>query len=458
MSAAIDKCAAAHEPAGPQSISEAIAEFATTTPGDDLPQSALHVLSLSLLDWFAVANAGRDEPVSRITRDMAAGEGGTAEASVIGLNSKLPARAAAMVNGTTSHALDYDDTHFDYIGHPSVAVLPAALGLAERTGAPGPTFLTAALVGVETACRIGAWLGRGHYDHGFHQTATSGAFGAAMAASRLLGLNSERARHALGLASTRASGLKSQFGTMGKPLNAGIAASNGVEAALLAAAGFVSRPDGLECDQGFCATHAGDRRDLAWALDGLGDRFAFETVQHKYHACCHGLHAALEALIEARSRYTITPEEVEHVAITVNPSWLSVCNIAAPATGLEAKFSYRLTAAMALTGRDTSALETFSEASCHEPGLVRLRDRVSVAGSEKLADTAADVAITRHNGSRVTVSHDFSVLRPADTRQARVRAKAASLLGVSRAADLWQRIHALGQSPAPADWAGLFGA
>ena len=123
-----------------------------------------------------------------------------------------------------------------------------------------------------------------------------------MAAARLLGLDEERARHALGIASTRTSGLKSQFGTMGKPYHAGMAAANGVEAALLAAAGFVSRPDGLDCAQGFGETHAGAGIDPAAILDGLGRDFIFEAVQHKFHACCHGTHAALDALIEARGR------------------------------------------------------------------------------------------------------------------------------------------------------------
>lgn len=428
-------------------MTEAIACFAVNTTGDAMAETARHVARLSLLDWLAVAVAGCDEPVSRIVRQLVADEGGVAEASVFAHGAKLPARAAALANGATSHALDYDDTHFLYLGHPSAAVLPAALAIAERTGASGAACLDAALIGFETACRIGAWLGRRHYQQGFHQTATAGSFGAAMAAARLLGLDQERARHALGLAATRASGLKSQFGTMGKPFHAGMAAANGVEAALLAAAGFVSRPDGLECAQGFADTHAGEAGDPAEALDGLGRDFVFEGVQHKFHACCHATHAALEALAEARDTHGLTARDIESVSVTVHPRYLAVCNIAEPSTGLEAKFSYRLTAAMVLAGRDTGSLATFCDEACRDPELVALRDRVIVATDAQVADTAARVRVGLASGPAIEVDHDLGRPLPIDLREAKVRAKAASLLGLETVERLWHEITAPNAAP-----------
>lgn len=426
------------------SISEAIAGFATGTPREAMAESARHVLRLSLLDWLAVAQAGRDEPVSRIVRDLVAAEGGAPEAGLIGHPVKLPARAAALANGATSHALDYDDTHFGYLGHPSVAVLPAALALAEKLAAGGAALLDAALVGVESACRIGVWLGRGHYQQGFHQTATSGCFGAAMAAARLLRLDRARACHALGIAATRASGLKSQFGTMGKPYHAGMAAANGLEAACLAAAGFVSNPRGLECQQGFAATHAGEAGDGAGLFEGLGRSFLFEAVQHKFHACCHGTHAALEALIAARDACGLVPGGIRSVTVTVHPRYLDVCNIAAPATGLEAKFSYRMTAAMVLAGRDTGSLATFSDEACRDPDLVALRDLVTVATDPAMSDSAAAIAVERSDGTRLERHHDLEQrLAPAE-REAKVRAKAAGLLGREAAEATWQAIGSLG--------------
>ena len=425
------------------SITAEIARFAAETRAGSLPASARHVMCLSLADWASVAIAGRNEPVASTVRALVESEAGTQEATVVGSSARLPARAAALANGTTSHALDYDDTHFIHIGHTSVVVVSAALALAEKTRASGAAFLDACLIGVESACRIGDWLGRSHYRGGFHQTATSGAFGAAAASARLLGLDAKTTRHALGIVSTRASGLKSQFGTMGKPFNAGIAAANGVEAALLASGGFVSRPDGIECVQGFADTHAGAMGDPAGALEGLGARFVFESVQHKYHACCHGLHASLEAIASLRDSDPVDPANIERVVITANPGWLKVCNIAEPRTGLEAKFSYRLTAAMALSGIDTGALETFNETLCHEPALVALRDRVEVETDETLTDTQSRVGITLKSGESRAEDHDLERPLPAQLREDKIRRKSAVLLGEAASESLWQSVSAL---------------
>lgn len=418
------------------SISAAMARFASG-PAEGFPESARGMMRLSLLDWCAVAIAGRDEPVARIVRDFVLDEAGKPEASVIGAAQKLPPRAAALANGAASHALDYDDTHFAHIGHPSVAIIPAALAIAEKTGASGAAFLDAALIGVEASCRIGAWLGRQHYQQGFHQTATAGTFGATLAAARLLKLDETRMRHALGIAATRASGLKSQFGTMGKPYHAGMAAANGIEAAMLARAGFISRPEGIECEQGFAETHAGEAGDLAPVLAGLGRDFWFESVQHKFHACCHGTHAALEAFATARTEFQLQPGEVAGATIKVHPRWLKVCHILEPATGLEAKFSYRLTAAMALAGRDTGALATFTDALCVDPALVALRDRVEVETDAGFRDTEAEILIRREAGEPIRLRHDLDTPMRASTREAKLRAKAAGLLGGDRAEAIW---------------------
>lgn len=421
----------------PAPVAERLVAFATETTGPQIPASARHIMQLSVLDWIAVGFAGRDEPVSRIVRDRALADGGTAEAGILGSDQRLPVRAAAMVNATTGHALDYDDTHFAFFGHPTVSAVPTAFALAEKTGASMAQALDAALIGAEVTCRVGKWLGQAHYDAGFHQTATSGSFGAAMAAARVLGLDAERAGHALGIVSTRASGLKSQFGTMGKPYHAGMAAANGVEAALLAAEGFVSNPDGLDGTQGFAATH-GAARDAA-ALDSLGEDWLFEAVQHKFHACCHGTHAMLEAIQLAKTDHAVTASDAQAVTISIDPLFLKVCNIAEPSTGLEAKFSFRLAAAMALSGWDTARLETFSAAACTDPALVALRDRVKVEARDVGTPTTAEVRIETAGGA-VETQYDIDAELPVETRTRKVRAKAASLLGGERAEAMWSRI------------------
>lgn len=418
-------------------LTRAMVDLAINTKA--IPESARKIMHLSFFDWLTVSIMGQDEPVSRITRDMIGKEGGTAEATVFGQTEQVPARAAALVNGTISHALDYDDTHFLHIGHPSVGIIPAAAAIAEKIGASLKDTLDAALLGCEASCRIGAWLGRSHYQHGFHQTATAGCFGATLAASRLLNLGEEQTMHALGLAATRASGLKSQFGTMGKPYHAGMSASNGVEVALLAQAGFVSRPDGLECAQGFGPAHNGSE-DTMSALDGIGKKFIFETVQHKFHACCHGTHAPLEALLQVRSQSNLNIEQIEAVDVTIHPRWLSVCDIKKPSTGLEAKFSFCLTTAMVLAGIDTASLATFSDEICNRADLVQVRDVVRVIPDDTVPETASNVKL--YNQSGETTRAEFDLLTPLEyeAREVKVRGKAGSLLGVDNSELIWQRI------------------
>lgn len=393
------------------------------------------VLRLSLLDWCAVGVAGRDEPVAKILRDQALEEGGAGQAGVIGSATQVPVRAAALVNGAISHALDYDDTHFAHIGHPSVAVIPAALAAAQLAESTGEAMQQAALIGAEASVRMGLWLGRAHYQAGFHQTATAGAFGACLAACRLLGTSKAETMMALGLITTRASGLKSQFGTMGKPLNAGLAASNGIEAALLARRGFISRADAIEASQGFGATHHGSADPAAW--EGLGEVWQFERVSHKFHACCHGLHATLEALSPLIGA---EPSSIRQIRIATHPRWLSVCNNPAPKTGLEAKFSYRMTAAMRVLGAETSLPASYSDDLCADPNITALMAKVEVVADDRLSEMQARVGIGMSDGTMRDLFHDLDAPLALSAREERVRAKAAALLGPARADRLWRLI------------------
>jgi len=405
------------------SIETQLADFAVNSePSPD----ALEMMRLSLMDWAACGIAGREEPLAVILRDKGLSEGGKAEASVIG-GDKLPAPRAAMINGAVSHALDYDDTHFAHIGHTSVGVIPAALVVAERVGASFDDFLTACLIGSEGAVRVGVQLGRDHYQVGYHQTATAGAFGACLAALRLLGADQAQAIAGIGLVSSNAAGLKAQFGTMAKPLNAGLAAEAGVEAALWAMAGMTSTEQGL---QAFGVTHHGDA-DAA-AFDGLGGTWRMLEVSHKFHACCHGLHAMLEALSEV----SVDPADVVSVEITTHPRWMTVCNKPAPHTGLEAKFSYAQTAAMALVGGDTSAIAAFSDMVAQRSDLVALRDVVSVVTAESLTEMQARVRITLRDGAVLDAAHDLEAPMALEARAAKLMRKAQGL--VPDADALWQ--------------------
>lgn len=428
-------------------ISRILAEF---TSGEISPSDRTReIIRLSLADWAACGLAGVKEPVAEITRDMVLAEGG-AGASVMFGGGVAPARAAALVNGATSHALDFDDTHFLHIGHPSVVIFSACLALSQQVNTSGADLLEAAALGFETSARIGAWLGREHYETGFHQTATAGSFGATLACGRLLRLNPDQIQHALGLCATRASGLKSQFGTMGKPYNAGIAASNAVEAALLASRGFISRPDGLECVQGFGDTHAG-AGDMS-ALGRLGETWVTETVSHKFHACCHGTHAALEALKIATEN--VPPDDIKTITIHTNPRWARVCNIEAPQTGLEAKFSYRMTTAMALLGRDTGRADQFVDSFCRQSDAAETARRVGVVFDETIPETAAKVTVAVQKGER-TAEFDLAKPLPLDVIQTRLAAKLAGLVGAFKASALMSATAELHSQKSTASFATL---
>jgi 2-methylcitrate dehydratase PrpD len=412
-------------------------------PGESLSAHGRALATLSLFDWLAVGAAGIGEPVSAVLRGLVVEEGGSPTASVFGSKIKVPARAAALANGAITHALDYDDTHFAHVGHLSVGVAPAALAIGEAVEAPAAAVRDAFLVGAEAACRVGVVLGRAHYEGGFHQTATAGAFGATVAAGRLLGHSREKLRHALSLVSTRASGLKSQFGTMGKPFNAGAAASNGVEAALLAGRGMVSCDDGLGGPQGFVDAHVSQAHEAEAWREPPPERFLFEDNKYKLHACCHGAHAMLNALAQTRQRHALTSESIERIALRTNPRWLSVCDVKQPRTGLEVKFSYALLAAMTLAGVDTAADRSYTDALCADPVLLDVAGRVEVAGDATVPDTAAELTLTLRDGRAIRATHDLAARVPPEQLSQGLRKKAAALLGVEAAERLWVATQAI---------------
>ena len=394
-------------------------------PAGDIPASARSMARFSLFDWLVCGRAGVAEPLALILRDYVGAEGGRPVASVFGGN-PAPSRAAALVNGATSHALDFDDTHFAHVGHPSVGIYPAALAAAEEVGATAADVADAFLIGAEASVRIGMVLGRGHYNRGFHQTATAGAFGATIAAGRIYGLTRDQMRVAIGLCATRASGLKSQFGTMGKPYNAGIAAANGVECAGLARAGFTSADDGLMGAQGFVATHA-DAPDMP--ADTPPGTFLFEDIKYKLHACCHGTHAMIEALAALKHVHNLTPERVASIHLRTSPRWLSVCDIKVPRTGLEVKFSYNWLAGMMLAGIPTASDRAYTDALAGDADLADFAGRITVAGEAGVTDMQAAGEVRLTDGGMLAFAYDLAARLPNAVLERSLRAKATGLIG-----------------------------
>src|SRR6266436_5694010 len=241
-----------------QGMTQALAHRIATLRYEDLPADIIAIAKHCVLDWVAVAVQGTREPVATILAEQVAAEGGSDCATLIGRGRGASPRQAALVNGAASHALDYDDVNIRMMGHPTAAILPAVLALAESRGASGRDLIAAFVAGYETECEIGEIVSPSHYARGFHATGTVGTFGAAAACAHLCRLDGSAVATALGIAGTQAAGLKSMFGTMCKPLHAGKAAYHGLMAAKLASRGFTSRTDVVECGQGFARTHSPD--------------------------------------------------------------------------------------------------------------------------------------------------------------------------------------------------------
>ena len=411
-------------------------------PADQVPDLPLDFAKLSLLDWMTCGVAGTGEPLAVKLRQLAAGEGGQLLATVLG-GMRVPPRMAALVNGATSHALDYDDTHFAHVGHLSVGIYPAALAIAEMQDASAEEMITAFLLGAEGAIRVGMTLGRTHYNHGFHQTATAGAFGATLAAGRLLGLDGLQMHHALGLCATRASGLTSQFGSMGKPYNAGIAAANGVECATLAGLGFTSADDGLMGHQGFVGAHlpgggAVTGPDLAL------DTYKFPDNKYKLHACCHGLHPMIEALQASEAAAGVPLDDIKSFSLSTNPRWLAVCDIKRPRTGLEVKFSYNWLAGMTLRGDNTADDRLFTDTIAGEAELGRFAERISVTGDDQLTDLQARGEISLTDGRAIPVWFDLADPFAPEVLAEKLQRKSSTIIGDAGAA-IWDLHPRLGQ-------------
>jgi 2-methylcitrate dehydratase PrpD len=403
-----------------------------------MPETVRAVARHCVLDWFGCAIAGSREPLTNILIDEL-GAHDSGGASLVARAERATPLTAALINGTMSHALDYDDTHTLMSGHPSAPVVPAALALAERDGRDGASFIAAVVAGIETECRLGAIVNPGHYALGFHATGTLGTFGAAAAAAHLLELDDGRWAHALALAGTQASGLKSAFGTMTKPLHAGRAASNGLLAAMLARGGYTGAADIVETPQGFASTHGAGEVD-AKRLDDLHGRWLISDTLFKYHASCYLTHAAIDAASRLRVEASISPDSIESVEVQASTGCMGVCDLPEPATGLEGKFSLRATTAMALLGDDTSDPASFSDARMRDPAFVVMRDRVTFVPTPGLATTRATVLV-RTDGRELASEADTGTPEPNLARQAeRLHAKFIALtspvLGTDRAAGL----------------------
>jgi 2-methylcitrate dehydratase PrpD len=384
-------------------LTRSLAEYVVQTGSGDLPPEAVTQAKRAVLDTLGVMIAGSVEPCARIAADLVRSEAGRPIATVVGQGFSAPPRSAALVNGTATHALDYDDVTQSMRGHPSPPLLPALLAVGEEQHAAGVDLLTAFVLGFEVECRIGRGLGESHYPHGWHATATLGVLGAAVVAAKLYRLDVQQTRMALGVAASLAGGLRQNFGTMTKPLHPGNAAHGGILAAQLAARGFEADAEILEAPLGFLnAFSTGDARPER-VLDGIGSPFEIVSpgISVKQYPCCYGTHRALDAVLALREERRVEADQIERIEVTVPRGAAAPLIHPRPQTGLEGKFSMQYCMATALLdGR--VVLDSFRDSAVKRPEARALLQRVElIEAPEPPANhvTYADVAITLRDGS-----------------------------------------------------------
>jgi 2-methylcitrate dehydratase PrpD len=406
-----------------------------------LPSDVIEAARQSVLDWFGIAIGGADEPLVEKLRAEAREQGGHPLATVVYHGEKTSTAYAALINGAMADALDFSDANLAMRGHTTPANVATALAMAEAQGATGLDFLKAVIAGVETGCRVGTLVNQPYLRRGFHPTGNLVPFGAAAAASQMLGLNAAQWAHALGIAATQAAGLLASGGTMSKPFHSGKAATNGVIAAHLARRDWIARPDALEAPEGFLATHATGMHD-DWVYAAKGRFFILDTV-YKQHAACQLTHSSIENLLKLKRENGIRPGDVKRIELNVPSPHLAVCNIQEPNTGLEMKFSLKAVAAMAILGDDTHAIDAYNEKRAADAELKGLCQRVTVNGRDELKAGLSVTNVELSDGRTLSAQCDtYEPLRNFPYQRELVSRKFLKLAGGKIGSEAAERLQA----------------
>jgi 2-methylcitrate dehydratase PrpD len=374
--------------------------------------------------------AGAPEPAAAAVRDAITAES-RGPCRVLGAGHCVAAAEAALANGVSAHAHDYDDMCFVSLAHPSCVLVPATLAAGELVGASGRETLDAYVVGFEVECRLGLVMNPRHYHgRGWHCTSSIGTLGAAAASSRLLGLDVDATTHALGIAASSACGLKENLGSMVKPLHAGIAARNGVLAARLAKAGFASSILAIEGPQGYLAAMDSEKPASA-LLDAAADlnqrwEILDTGITVKLYPSCAATHPPLDALLSLKQRMGLIPENVSAMEIEVDSMTPRLLLYDRPSTTLEAKFSMPFCAAAAIVFGQPS-LETFEDARIRDPRIQQLLPRITLRANPAFDAAAplsqANVTVRLKDGRTVSERADGARGYPGRLSEAELTAK-----------------------------------
>ena len=317
----------------------ALALFGEFVARAAVPPAARAAARAAVLDTVGVTLAGSVEPAPRLVRDVARAEGGATRCGILGVAERTGAGWAALANGTAAHALDFDDMCFVSLAHPSAPLVAAGLAAAELADAGGAALLDAYCVGFEIEAVLGRVMNPTHYEQGWHATATLGTIGAAATAVRLLGQDAQTAACCMAIAASEASGLKESFGTMVKPLHAGLAGRNGVLAALLAEAGLAASDRAVDGPQGLLVAMQARRHELGDAGAALGRVWEIVDggITVKLYPSCAATHPTIETLIDLRAEHRFVADEVEAIDIGVDAVTPTVLIHDRPTEGLAAR-------------------------------------------------------------------------------------------------------------------------
>lgn len=379
-------------------VTAELARWIVGLKGADIPAEVRTEGVRTFVNWLGCAVGGAGHETVDAALAALARFSGPAEATVLGRSERLDALHAALINGISSHVLDYDDTHLKTIVHPAGPVASALVALAEMRPVSGADLLTAQIIGVEVECRLANAVYPDHYDRGWHITGTAGVFGAAAACGWVLGLSQQQLQWALGLAASQSSGLREMFGTMTKSFHPGHAAQCGLRAALLAEAGFDSSEQGIEAKRGW-ANVTSTKQDYSEILDGLGTTWEAALNSYKPFACGIVIHPTIDGCQQIRE--AIGPEQVARIArveLETHPLVLELTGKTSPRTGLEGKFSVYHSAACALL-RGDGAPTAFTDEVVNLPEMVALRAKVQATANPEMHEAAVRITVTFEDGS-----------------------------------------------------------
>jgi 2-methylcitrate dehydratase PrpD len=365
-------------------IARTLASFAVQTPSEEIPAAVTDYAVRAVADTVAVAVAGRNEPATTILRATMARPHPDERSSVWPDGGAWSAADAALLNGTAGHALDYDDVAEHIHGHPSVVLVPALLAVAEPIAAKGRDILDAYAVGFEVQAALGAAMDlRRHFARGWHSTSSIAGVGGAAAVCRLLGATVDQTEVAIAIAVSMAGGSRENFGTMTKPLHAGLAARDAVLAARLAMGGYTGADTIIEGPAGYFSMFYPDEPDLDAALDAIEHPWQIlkSGLSIKRYPCCYNTGRLSRAALDVHERYDVRTQDVVGIRITLEPGGLDPLIHHRPSTGLEGKFSGELVAASALVD-GVLGFETFTDPAVRRDEVVRLVAATQIVESD----------------------------------------------------------------------------